>query len=100
MTQIWATRGVASSAQTHPFTEGRSSTGALKLSGRIQETKTMVEMHFVDSTNVEQLGYDPATSELHVRFVGKNELYVYLNVPEPIFQEFFASPSKGSYLNR
>ena len=60
----------------------------------------MVEMHFVDSTNVEQIGYDSAASELHIRFVGKSELYVYLNVPEPIFQELMAAPSKGSYLNR
>ena len=40
----------------------------------------MPEMHYVDSSNVEAIGYDPATQELHVRFLKSGETYVYYNV--------------------
>ena len=29
----------------------------------------MPEMHFVDSSNVEAIGYDPDTRELYVQFI-------------------------------
>lgn len=59
----------------------------------------MPEMIFVDSSNVEAIGYDAATQELHVRFVKSGETYVYYGVEEWLYQEFMQSDSKGSFLN-
>ncbi len=59
----------------------------------------MPEMHFVDSSNVEAIGYDSATQELHVRFLRSGETYVYYAVEEWVFQEFMQADSKGTYLN-
>jgi hypothetical protein len=59
----------------------------------------MPDMTYVDSSNIEQVGYDSDNVELHVRF--KNgDLYVYRNVPVQIYEELLGAPSKGSYLNR
>ena len=58
----------------------------------------MPEMQYVDSTNVEAIGYDEARQELHVRFLESGS-YVYLEVPEAVFTEFLQAPSKGRYLN-
>lgn len=57
------------------------------------------DMQMVDSSNVEAVGYDDATRELHVRFT-TGRTYVYLDVDEFHFQELLAADSKGSYLNR
>ena len=59
----------------------------------------MPEMHFVDSSNVEAIGYDPDAQEIHVRFVKSGETYVYYGVEEWVFQEFLQTESKGIYLN-
>ena len=60
----------------------------------------MPEMHYVDSTNVEAIGYDSDTMELHVRFLKSGETYVYYNVEEWVFNELMQADSKGKYLNR
>ena len=60
----------------------------------------MIEMHYVESSNVEQIGYDKDASELHVIFHGSTTIYVYLGIPEHVFEEFLSAPSKGSYLHR
>jgi len=59
----------------------------------------MPDMHFVDSSNVEAIGYDAATQELHVQFLKSGETYVYYGVEEWVFQEFMQADSKGTYLN-
>ena len=59
----------------------------------------MPDMTYVDSSNLEQIGYDGDSMELHVVFKD-GSLYVYSNVPEQIFDELLVAPSKGSYLNR
>ena len=59
----------------------------------------MPEMHFVDSTNIEAIGYDENTQELHVRFLKSGETYVYYSVEEWVFQELMRADSKGIYLN-
>lgn len=59
----------------------------------------MPEMLFVDSSNVESIGYDPDTRELHVRFVNTGRTYAYYNVDQWVFDEFAQSDSKGTYLN-
>lgn len=60
----------------------------------------MPEMVFVVSTTMEAVGYDPTTSELHVRFLRTGETYVYYAVPESIFEELMQSESKGQYFNQ
>ena len=59
----------------------------------------MSEMIYVDSTNIEAIGYDAANSELHIQFL-KTGLYVFHEVTQEAFDEFMASDSKGSYFNR
>ncbi len=59
----------------------------------------MPEMHFVDSSNVEAIGYDAEAQELHVRFLKSGATYVYYDVEEWVFQEFMQADSKGIYLN-
>ena len=56
------------------------------------------EMHYVDSSNVEAVGYDPATQELVVQFLASGT-YVYFDVEEWVFDEFLQAPSKGQYVN-
>jgi len=59
----------------------------------------MPEMHFVDSSNVEAIGYDAEMQELHVRFMKSGATYVYYDVEDWVFQEFMQADSKGIYLN-
>lgn len=59
----------------------------------------MPEMTFVDSSNIESIGYDDDTLELHVQFLSGG-LYVYGDVPREIFDDLLNAPSKGSFLNR
>jgi hypothetical protein len=59
----------------------------------------MAEMIFVDSSNIEAIGYDDGAQELHVRFL-TGETYVYSGVPREVFDAMMNAPSKGSFLNR
>ena len=59
----------------------------------------MVEMHYVDSSNIEAIGHEAGAQELHVRFLS-GDTYVYHGVPEEVYDELMVAPSKGSYLNR
>jgi len=59
----------------------------------------MPEMEYVASTNVEAIGYDAETQELHVQFTS-GHTYIYSPVEEWVFEELRAAPSKGSFINR
>lgn len=59
----------------------------------------MPEMHYIDSSNIEAVGYDSDSQELHVRFLKSGETYVYYNVDEWVFQDLMRADSKGAYLN-
>ena len=59
----------------------------------------MPEMLYVDSSNIEAIGYDAGNQELHVLFLKSGETYVYYGVEEWVFQEFLQADSKGIYLN-
>lgn len=59
----------------------------------------MPEMIFVDSSNIEAIGYDEDNQELHVRFLS-GACYIYNGVPRQIFDDLMEAPSKGSFLNR
>jgi hypothetical protein len=59
----------------------------------------MPEMTYVDSSNIEAIGYDEDPQELHVRFISGG-YYVYHDVPRQVFDDLMRAPSKGSFLNR
>lgn len=59
----------------------------------------MPDMIFVDSSNIEAIGYDTGTLELHVRFLKSGETYVYYAVEDWRYQELMQADSKGIYLN-
>ena len=59
----------------------------------------MIEMHYVDSSNIEAIGYDIDTHQLHVRFSKSGAAYVYYGVEEWRFDEFQQAESKGKYLS-
>jgi hypothetical protein len=59
----------------------------------------MPDMIFINSSNIEAIGYEAATLELHVRFLKTGITYVYYAVEEWRFQELMQADSKGTYLN-
>jgi hypothetical protein len=59
----------------------------------------MPDMIFVDSSNIEAIGYDSATRELHVRFLKSGETYVYYEVEDWMFEDFQRADSKGVFFN-
>lgn len=59
----------------------------------------MPEMIFLDSSNIEAIGYDATALELHVRFLKTGITYVYYAVEEWRYQELMQASSKGQYLN-
>ena len=60
----------------------------------------MPEMYFVTSSNIEAIGYDQDSMELHVRFLKSGETYVYYAVESWVFDEMIQADSKGKYLHR
>jgi len=58
----------------------------------------MVSWNTVESSNIAMVGYDLASMELHVKFNSGAE-YLYRDVPEAVFDELMAAPSKGRFLN-
>jgi hypothetical protein len=62
-------------------------------------SREMPDMVLVDSKNIEAIGYDIATLELHIRFLKTGITYVYYAVEEWRYQELMQADSKGAYLN-
>lgn len=57
------------------------------------------QMEWVDSSNIEQIGYDVDERELWVRFKS-GDTYIYSDVPPATYDDIIRADSKGSYLNR
>lgn len=55
-----------------------------------------MEMQFVDSSNIERIGYDSNSSILRIEFKS-NRTYDYSNVPENVFNELKNASSVGRY---
>ncbi|WP_127126194.1 KTSC domain-containing protein [Georgenia sp. SYP-B2076] len=53
----------------------------------------------VVSSTIVEVGYDPSSRTLELRFTG-GRLYRYFDVPEQVFADMLAAPSKGRYFNR
>jgi hypothetical protein len=50
----------------------------------------------IDSTCIESLGYDPATSELYVKF-NSGMVYIYKGVSQLLFNQMCVAPSTGKF---
>ncbi len=57
------------------------------------------EMVWVDSSNIDQIGYSAEDRELWLTFKS-GDTYVYTEVPPGTYDDIMAADSKGSYLNR
>lgn len=58
-----------------------------------------MDMIYVDSTSLDQIGFDDGNREVHVVF--KNgERYVYADVSQEVWDDFRNATSKGTFLNR
>ena len=53
-------------------------------------------MQFVDSSNIERIGYDSNSGTLRIEFKS-NRTYDYSNVPENVFNELRNASSVGGY---
>jgi hypothetical protein len=60
----------------------------------------MVEMCYVQSSNIEAIGYDETSQELHVRFLKSGKTYVYPGVPQDIFAAFSTASSQGTFFGQ
>jgi KTSC domain-containing protein len=57
------------------------------------------EMEWVDSSSIDQIGYDEDNRELWIRFKS-GETYAHSDVPATTHEEIMRADSKGSYFNR
>lgn len=57
-----------------------------------------MDMIYVDSSSIEQIGYDEGSQEIHVVFL-KGGHYVYSQVSEHIFENLKNSDSIGTFVN-
>ena len=55
-----------------------------------------VSYHHVESSNIDQIGYDAESQELRVKFNSGSE-YRYSNVPGPVFADFLDADSAGKF---
>ena len=53
----------------------------------------------VESSNIDQIGYDDETEELHVLFNSGKE-YIYHGIPADVHEKLLDAESKGKYLNQ
>ena len=56
-----------------------------------------IAMQTVDSSFIDQVGYDAASETLAVKMHNSSDTYYYEDVPSSVHAEFLAAPSKGRY---
>lgn len=57
-----------------------------------------IPMRPVTSTQISQVGYDPATQTLAVQFAKGNSVYHYAGVSQGTFEDLLAAKSPGRFL--
>ena len=57
-----------------------------------------MKKYSVASSNISSIGYDPSRDTLEVEFLN-GSIYQYFNVPENMYKELMAEPSKGRFLH-
>jgi hypothetical protein len=59
-----------------------------------------MERQTVDSTDIANVGYDPASKQLEVEFKrSPGKIYVYDNVPSIVHRDFLKAHSPGSFFH-
>jgi KTSC domain len=58
-----------------------------------------VKVHKVDSSNIEQVGWDEETKAVHVMFKGNSKAYRYGPFSEEEFTRFLTAPSIGKHFH-
>jgi len=58
-----------------------------------------MDMHPVKSSNVDAVGYDPASRKMHIRFKNGGT-YCYHDVPQDKHAALIAAPSVGSFVHQ
>lgn len=53
---------------------------------------------FVESTTLRSAGHDPDSAVLELQFRNR-AVYQYLHVPQGVYRDLMAAPSKGGYFN-
>ena len=59
-----------------------------------------MQMHGVKSSQIKEIGHDPKTNTLAVRFNHGGTLYHYAGVDAKKFEQFKSAESLGSYLGK
>jgi len=57
-----------------------------------------MDMIYVDSSTVDQIGYDDEAREVHVIFKNSGH-YIYSDVSEEVWAQFRDAPSQGKFVN-
>ena len=55
------------------------------------------QMQTVESSLIAQIGYDTDSESMAIQMHNSSDVYVYLNVPQAVFDEFLHADSKGRY---
>lgn len=58
-----------------------------------------MDLFYVDSKSVDQIGYDEDQCEVHVVFKNGRH-YVYSEVPKEVWDSFKDASSKGTFINQ
>jgi translation initiation factor IF-3 len=59
-----------------------------------------MDLIYVDSSNIDQIGYDEDTNETHVIFKNGGRHYIYSEVSMDVWERFRDSTSKGKFVNQ
>ena len=65
-----------------------------------RETQAGKMRALLNSTNIHEAIYQPASQTLKYIFISRNISYCYAGVPSRVFQELIEAPSAGRYYNR
>lgn len=58
------------------------------------------DMYYVESTCFDEIGYNYYDETLYLRFLDSQKEYLYLDVPEYVFDELYDSDAPGRYYNQ
>ena len=58
-----------------------------------------MEMHHVESSNIDSIGYDEDEGTLRILFIN-GHMYEYYDVPQYVFDDLFGADSKGKYAHQ
>lgn len=53
----------------------------------------------IESSVIRSVGYDPSSKTLEIEFEPGDRVYQYFDVPEAVYQELLAAPSRGHFFN-